>query len=104
MHVLKQSDRSIALLLFPLPLGSFIITAMQRRGFQMTVATMLGLVACIALNFWLFRLGVFWGILGLNITKHVATAYLCQVLGVDRRPVTPGGPGIPVRAPHIPVA
>ena len=37
----------------------------------MTVATMLGLVACIAVNIWLFRLGVFWGILGLNVTKHV---------------------------------
>ncbi len=51
----------------------------------MTVASMLGLVACIALNFWLFRLGAFLGHLGLNITKHVAIAYLCQVLGVDRR-------------------
>ena len=43
------------------------------------------LVACIALNFWLFRLGVFWGILGLNVTKHVLIAYLCEVMGVDRR-------------------
>ena len=57
---------------------------MERPDLQMTVATMLGLVACIAVNFWLFRLGVFWGILGLNVTKHVAIAYLCQVLGVDR--------------------
>ena len=46
---------------------------------------MLGLVACIAFNFWLFRIGPFWGIVGLNLTKHVAIAYLCQVLGVDRR-------------------
>jgi hypothetical protein len=51
----------------------------------MTLAAMLGVIACIALNCWLFRLGVFWGILGLNITKHVVTAYLCQVLGVDRQ-------------------
>jgi hypothetical protein len=76
---------------------------MQRPAFQVTVATMLGLVACIALNFWLFRLGVFWGILGLNVTKHVATAYLCQVLGVDRRPAAQVGPVIPARAPHIPI-
>lgn len=57
---------------------------MERPSLQMTIASMLGLVACIALNFWLFRLGVFWGILGLNVTKHVVIAHLCQVLGVDR--------------------
>ena len=62
---------------------------MERPTLQMTVATMLGLVACIAVNFWLFRLGVFWGILGLNVTKHVAIAYLCQILGVDRRRPVP---------------
>src|SRR2546423_15797 len=39
---------------------------MQRSGFQLSVASMLGLVACIALNIWLFRLGALWGILGLN--------------------------------------
>jgi hypothetical protein len=63
----------------------------------MTVAAMLGLVACIALNFWLFRLGVFWGILGLNVTKHVVTAYLCQILGVDR-PRSPEAPQVISRA------
>ena len=54
----------------------------------MNVAAMLGLVACIALNFWLFRLETFWGIVGLNITKHVAIAYLVRSwasIGVDRR-------------------
>jgi hypothetical protein len=61
---------------------------------------MLGLVACIALNFWLFRLGAFWGIVGLNLTKHVAIAYLCQVLGVDRRPAAPAGSVLPARAPR----
>jgi hypothetical protein len=63
---------------------------MERPSFQMTLGAMIGIVACIALNFWLFRLGIFWGILGLNITKHVLIAYLCQVLGVDRRPVAEG--------------
>jgi hypothetical protein len=48
------------------------------------MTALLGLVAGIALNFWLFRLGALWGILGLNITKHVAIACLCQSLGVDR--------------------
>jgi hypothetical protein len=73
--------------------------SMRRPAFQLTVATMLGLVACIALNFWLFRLGAFWGIVGLNLTKHVAIAYLCQVLGVDRRPATQVASVIPAGAP-----
>ncbi len=46
---------------------------------------MLGVVACVALNIWLFRVGPLAGILGLNVTKHVVIAYLCQVLGVNRR-------------------
>ncbi len=64
---------------------------------------MLGLVACIALNIWLFRFGALLGLVGLNITKHVLIAYLCQVLGVDKhrgtghpQPSTPS-PGLPVR-------
>jgi hypothetical protein len=77
---------------------------MERPSFQMTVASMLALVACIALNFWLFRLGAFWGIVGLNITKHVAIAYLCQVLGVDRRSAQGASSArTPVRAPGVPV-
>ena len=77
---------------------------MERPRLQITVATMLGLVACIAVNFWLFRLGVFWGILGLNVTKHVAIAHLCQILGVDRRRPVDGPSVIPAHAPHVPVA
>ncbi len=57
---------------------------MERPTAQMTVAMMLGLVAGIAINIWLFRLGVLWGILGLNISKHLLVAYLCQALGVNR--------------------
>jgi hypothetical protein len=76
---------------------------MERQAFQMTVAMMLALVACIALNFWLFRLGAFWGILGLNVTKHVAIAYLCQVLGVDRRQPAKSPVALPARPPHVPV-
>ncbi len=80
---------------------------MERPTLQMTVAAMLGLVACVAINFWLFRLGAFWGIVGLNVTKHVAIAYLCQVLGVDRRrpAQAPSLPSVlPARAPHVPVS
>ncbi len=79
---------------------------MQRPGFQFSIAGLLGLVACIALNFWLFRLGALWGILGLNVTKHVAIAFLCQALGVDR-PATLGTAGTASKAtppPHIPVS
>jgi hypothetical protein len=70
----------------------------------MSVAKMLGLVACIALNLWLFRVGIFWGILGLNVTKHVAIAYLCEVLGVDRRRASEQAAVLRVRAPrpHVP--
>ena len=42
---------------------------------------MLGLVACVAVNIWLFRVGTLLGILGLNVTKHVAIAFLCQAAG-----------------------
>jgi hypothetical protein len=77
---------------------------MEKPSFQMSVAAMLGLVACIALNFWLFRLGVFWGLVGLNLTKHVAIAYLCQVLGVDRRPPVEARRVIGAVAPHAPVS
>ena len=53
------------------------------------MAGLLGLVAAFALNFWLFRVSVLAGIIGLNVTKHLVIAYLCQVLGVNRRP-SPG--------------
>jgi hypothetical protein len=51
---------------------------------QLSVGGMLLLVACLAINIWLFRLGILWGIIGLNVTKHVVIAYLCQVIGVDK--------------------
>jgi hypothetical protein len=77
---------------------------MERATFQMTVGAMLAVVACIALNFWLFRLGVFWGILGLNVTKHVVIAYLCQVIGVDRRPRSESSLTISASPPRVPVS
>ena len=51
---------------------------------QLSIGGMLLLVACAAINIWLFRLGILLGIIGLNITKHVLIAYLCQVVGVDK--------------------
>lgn len=69
----------------------------------MSVAMLLGLVACAAVNIWLFRVSVLLGLVGLNISKHVLIAYLCQVLGVDRRksptqrpPATSNSPGLSV--------
>ena len=56
---------------------------MKTPGLQVSLTSMLLLVACAAGNLWLFRQGVIWGILGLNVTKHVATAYLCKALGVN---------------------
>ena len=73
---------------------------------QMSVTGLLGLVACVALNIWLFRLGTLLGIIGLNITKHVLIAYLCQVIGVNKQrdkarpgpsPASPNVPGLPAR-------
>jgi hypothetical protein len=72
---------------------------MERPSFQLKIVSLLGLVACIALNLWLFRLGPLLGIVGLNITKHVVIAYLCQLLGVDRRKHRGASPVTPARAP-----
>ncbi len=77
---------------------------MEKPSLQMSVAAMLGLVACIAFNFWLFRIGPFWGIVGRNLTKHVAIAYLCQVLGVDRRRSADTPRVLPAGAPHGPLS
>ncbi len=77
---------------------------MERTTFQMTVGAMLVVVACIALNFWLFRVGVFWGILGLNVTKHVVIAYLCQVIGVDKGQGPRTARVVPASPPHVPIS
>ena len=58
---------------------------MERPQYQISVAALLGVVACVALNIWLFRVGTLLGLLGLNVSKHVVIAYLCQVVGVDRK-------------------
>lgn len=72
----------------------------------MSVTTMLAVVACVAVNLWLFRLGALWGILGLNVTKHVVIAALCQNLGVDQAPATEvlASPGLATPEPAIPQA
>ncbi len=57
---------------------------MATSRFRFTIGALLSFVACVAVNIWLFRLGALWGILGLNVTKHVVIAVLCQNLGVDR--------------------
>ena len=57
---------------------------MNRRVSQFSLTFLMILIACIALNLWLFRQGVLWGIIGLNISKHLLIAYLCRNLGVNR--------------------
>jgi len=52
---------------------------------QLSVSTLLLLVACSAVNLWLFRFGPLVGLLGLSVSKHVVIAWLCQVLGVNQR-------------------
>jgi hypothetical protein len=65
---------------------------------------MLVLVACVALNIWLFRISIFLGLVGVNITKHVLIAWLCQVVGVDKRDPRAGPlPVSSVPAPSFPI-
>ncbi|RUL86492.1 hypothetical protein [Tautonia sociabilis] len=67
---------------------------MQRLPIQLSVSALLIAVAGVALNVWLFRFGPLAGLLGLSLTKHLAIAWLCQTMGVDRRPeaAPPNGP------------
>ena len=74
------------------------MAGMERHRLQLSVGSLLVLVACIALNLWLFRFGPLLGILGLNVTKHVVIAWLCQAIGVDQRRGQPD----PVAAPPPP--
>ena len=73
---------------------------MTRNTFQISVTALLVLVACVAVNFWLFRVGILWGILGLNVSKHLVIAYLCQILGVNqRRAAAAPAPAVPATNP-----
>jgi hypothetical protein len=77
---------------------------MTRNHGQFRLTTLLLAVACVAVNAWLFRLGALWGILGLNVTKHVVIAALCKTLGVDESasrstptPAAAAGPEVAAR-------
>lgn len=76
---------------------------MQRLPLQVSISALILVVAGLALNLWLFRFGMLAGILGLSLTKHVAIAWLCQVLGVDRRP-RPGRDQVVSRGESSPIA
>ena len=65
---------------------------MDSPRFQISLVGLFGIVACVAVNLWLFRLGVLWGVLGLNVTKHVVIAQLCHAVGVNRKPPQPSPP------------
>lgn len=68
----------------------------------MSMTGLLAVVACIAFNIWLFRIGPLWGIIGLNISKHVLIAYVCQVLGVDRKHARDRRYAAPSLPTHVP--
>jgi hypothetical protein len=72
---------------------------MERRGITFSVASLLGLVACVAVNLWCFRVHVILGIVALNITKHVVIAQLCQAVGVNRRTASTPAPALPPAPP-----
>ena len=58
---------------------------MRSPGIQISVSGLLTLVVCAALNLWLFRVSWLYGLIGLNVTKHVAVAVLCAAIGVNGR-------------------
>ena len=57
---------------------------MKRADRSNLVVGMLGLTACVLLNVWVFRYGILVGLVGLNLTKHVGVAVLCQAVGVNQ--------------------
>jgi len=76
---------------------------MERSRFQLSLTSMLGLVPCAALNIWLLRVSVFLGLIAVNVTKHVFIAWLCQVIGVDKRRSGPPRNSPTIPAPSIPL-
>ncbi len=77
---------------------------MERPSLQLSVTSLLGLVACVALNIWLFRLGPLLGILGLNISKHVIIAYVCKVVGVDKKSRRTRAEAVPAATARLPLS
>ena len=57
---------------------------MIRGPSQLTLRLCMIAIACLGLNLWLFRFGWIAGLIGLNVSKHVLIACLCQSLGVNR--------------------
>ena len=57
---------------------------MKRAERGNLVVGLAGLAACIAANVWVFRYGMLFGLVGLNLTKHVGVAILCQAIGVNK--------------------
>lgn len=64
---------------------------MVRYDGETRVSDLLLVVACVACNLWLFRHGVVAGLIGLNVTKHVAVAVICRNAGVNQGK-SPAGP------------
>ncbi len=74
---------------------------MSTSRIQISLASLLLAVALVAVDIWLFRIGPLWGLIGLNVTKHITIAVLCQSLGVDR-PSLPGPSLEPGQEPSSP--
>jgi hypothetical protein len=78
---------------------------MTARPFQTRISALLIITACVAFNCWLFRVGMIWGFIGLNLTKHVIIAQLCLSVGVNRQTAESAPNPLPSKAPNeIPVA
>ena len=58
--------------------------SMKRAEHANLVVGLTVLLACVALNVWVFRFGILYGLVGLNLTKHVGVAVLCQAVGAHQ--------------------
>jgi hypothetical protein len=65
-------------------MGFASVRSMDQPRFQYSLGRMLGLVACAAVNLWLFRVNTLLGLFGLMLSKHVLIAMLCHSSGVDK--------------------
>ena len=75
--------RSVAASLADQPRAGHNGTMKRADRFNLGVS-ILGLLACVLLNVWVFRYGMLYGLVGLNLTKHVGVAVLCQAIGVGK--------------------
>lgn len=73
----------------------------QRPGVGRSIGSLLLLVAAVAVNVASFRASFLLGFVALNVTKHLAIAHLCRVIGVNRRLAPSPEAGAPAARPLV---